>query len=100
MKGLMLAGLPAFILAVGGVAQAAAPAQPKAHHAAMHGTDGAHDRTARRETAALNLLEAKGYGDFKDFHADGRNFMATVTQQGRSFTVIINPDLGALTQQG
>ncbi len=45
----------------------------------------------RRATQALNLLEAKGYGDFKDFKADGRNFEATVQQQGKTMTVVVDP---------
>ena len=47
---------------------------------------------ARRATQALNLLEAKGYGDFKDFKRDGQNFQATVQRHGKTLTVMVNPD--------
>jgi hypothetical protein len=53
-----------------------------------------------RMTAALNLLEAKGYGDFSNFKADGNNFAATVKQNGKSFGVVIEPDSGQITRQG
>ena len=51
-------------------------------------------------THALNLLEAKGYGDFRDFKQDGTNFAATVTQNGQSFGVVIDPDNNQITRQG
>jgi hypothetical protein len=47
---------------------------------------------AQRMTHALNILEANGYGDFANFRADGKNFAATVTDQGEPFSVVINPD--------
>ena len=53
-----------------------------------------------RMTDALNLLEAKGYGDFSGFRPEGKNFAATVSQDGKSFTVIIDPDSGRITRQG
>ena len=55
---------------------------------------------ANRMTQALNLLEAQGYGSFSNFKADGANYQATVTQDGQSFTVVINPDSGQVTRQG
>ncbi len=62
------------------------------------------DHRARAEgdrmTTALNLLEAKGYASFTGFKADGDHYTAAVMQNGRSFTVSINPDNGQVTQQG
>lgn len=61
-----------------------------------------HDKAAppeERMTDALNLLEAKGYGDFSDFRQDGKNFAATVSQGGRRFTVVIDPDSNRITRQ-
>lgn len=55
---------------------------------------------AARMTEALNLLEAQGYGSFSNFKADGVNFAATVSQDGRSFTVLIIPDSGQIIRQG
>ena len=44
-----------------------------------------------RATQALNLLEAKGYGNFTDFKADGNNFEATVQQHGKTMNVVVDP---------
>ena len=55
--------------------------------------------TARRMTEALNILEAKGYGDFKDFHAKGGSFTATVTKNGKAFAVTIDPQSDTVTTQ-
>ena len=51
-------------------------------------------------THALNLLEAKGYGDFHDFKSDGKNFDVTVTRGGKQSTVTVDPDSGQVTVQG
>jgi len=45
-------------------------------------------------TRALNLLEAKGYGDFRNFQARGQDFTATVTQHDRAVTLLIDPRAG------
>lgn len=55
--------------------------------------------SAARMTSALNLLEAKGYASFNNFKVDGDNFSATVTKNGHTETVIINPDSGQITTQ-
>src|SRR5690348_2797804 len=44
-----------------------------------------------RMTHALNLLEAKGYGDFHNFKQDGKDFAATVTRAGKQMTVKVDP---------
>lgn len=44
-----------------------------------------------RMTTALNLLEARGYGSFSGFEADGPDYRATVTQDGHRFQVRIDP---------
>jgi len=59
-----------------------------------------HDRVAIRMTDALNLLEAKGYGDFTGFRADGKDYAASVSQDGHRFTVLVDPDSGQVTRQG
>jgi hypothetical protein len=53
-----------------------------------------------RMTAALNLLEAKGYGGFTGFKQSGKDFAATVNQNGQHFTVTVDPDSGQVTRQG
>jgi len=61
---------------------------------------------ARRATDALNILEAKGYcsgisenslSAFTDFAPQGENFVAHVSQNGRSFTAVVNPSTGEVT---
>jgi type IV secretory pathway VirB10-like protein len=69
------------------------------HHAAMHATM-ATDRLADRETKALNVLEAKGYGSsYENFQRDGKNYSAMVMKNGKPEKVIVNPDTGAITPQ-
>jgi hypothetical protein len=80
---------------------ATTPAQPPhARHVMATHERSTSTPEALRETHALNLLEAKGYGDFTNFRADGKNFTATVAAQGKSATVIVNPDSGQITRQG
>lgn len=55
---------------------------------------------ADRMTHALNLLEATGYGGFSSFAPDGKNFTATVTENGRRFTVLVDPDSDQITRRG
>lgn len=83
MNRLAIAVVP--FLAFCGVALADAPAP---------------DPAALRITHALNLLEAEGYSDFRNFHAAGNDFAATITSQGRTFTVMIDPDSNQVTPQG
>ena len=49
-----------------------------------------------RATDALNLLENQDYESFRDFHADGAMFEATVEQDGRWFRVRIDPERGSV----
>ncbi|MGH6968447.1 MAG: PepSY domain-containing protein [Stellaceae bacterium] len=73
-----------------------APMSGAAHHAAHH-----HAMTAAgwsSSTTALNLLEAQGYGSFTDFRRDGQDYAATVSQNGKSFPVKIDPATGQVTR--
>ena len=102
MKRLRIVSLStAFALVVAGSALAAAPSSnPQAAASAATGDSPAaiRQRVNRlingesRETDALNLLDAKGYPDFTNFRRDGRNFEATVTRDGKSETVWVDPD--------
>jgi hypothetical protein len=102
-----LAGV--FFVASGGIALAAndAPIIPLAPaNSAVPGGKATPARprvlapgAEQRITYALNLLEAKGYGDFSDFRQDGKNFTATVSQDGKRFTVMIDPDSRRITRQ-
>jgi hypothetical protein len=66
-------------------------------HAAMKPTMAAA-RVVDRETRALNVLEAKGYGgNYTDFQADGSNYSAMVTHNGKTQKVMIDPDAGTVT---
>ncbi len=60
---------------------------------------GAPAATAERMTHALNLLEAQGYGSFSNFAPDGKNFTATVNENGQRFTVLVDPDSDQVTRQ-
>jgi len=52
-----------------------------------------------RATAALNVLEAQGYASFSDFGPSGSAYTALVTDNGRQFRVVINPDTGQISRQ-
>ncbi len=86
--------------AAAGTAQTIPPARPPAktmkaeHHRKM-----AHGLNARerRETKALNWLEATGNLDFSDVRRDGRNYRATVTNDGTQQVVIVDPDNGRIS---
>lgn len=84
MRILRTLAAASFALVIGtGAAMAAAP--DAANHYNWNPAQG------KRATQALNLLEAKGYGDFKDFKADGNTFEAKVQQQGKTMTVVVDP---------
>jgi hypothetical protein len=53
----------------------------------------------RQATRALNLLEAKGYGDFRNFQSRGSDFTASVKEQNRIVTLLIDPDAGNITAE-
>jgi hypothetical protein len=58
----------------------------------------AAERLVDRETSALNVLEAKGYGgNYTGFRRDGSNYSAMVTHNGKQQKVIIDPDAGTVT---
>ena len=50
-------------------------------------------REGLRATRALNLLENRSDGQFSNFRADGADFAANVTKDGRTMSVPIKPDL-------
>jgi len=91
MKRLAFAAL-ALSLAFAG----AALAQTSSHARKMNGNPDTSQ--ARRITKALNLLEAKGYGDFTNFRADGSNYQANIVSGGQPLVVTIDPDSGQVTQ--
>jgi hypothetical protein len=53
-----------------------------------------------RATTALNLLEQKGYRDFSSFHRAGRDYEISANQNGKSVTVLVNPDTKSVKTQG
>ncbi len=71
--------------------------------------EGKGDTTdARRATQALNILTAQGYAQdlqekslkgFLDFHAQGKDFAATISQNGHLYVVIVNPETGQVTRK-
>ena len=90
---------PALAAPTASTAAAPAPAAQQQHrHAKAAMTTNSPE--AREMTAALNALEADGYGDFSNFKANGSTFTATVTQNGKQFTVQVDPTTGQVTRQG
>ncbi|MGH7015284.1 MAG: hypothetical protein ACREEL_14240 [Stellaceae bacterium] len=57
-------------------------------------TAASHDQL--RETKALNLLAAAGYGSFHDVRRVGRDYQATVDDPRGSYTVNVDPDGGRI----
>lgn len=55
---------------------------------------------ASRATAALNMLEAQGDGQFTNFTASGRDFTADVTKNGQVEHVLVNPDTHQIAPAG
>ena len=43
------------------------------------------------EVQALNKLEASGYRQFKNLHAQGADFVATATKSGKTYAVTVRP---------
>lgn len=57
------------------------------------------DWRANQETRALNLLEAQGFSNFRDFQPVANDqYAANVMQHGRSMTVYVNPQDGQITR--
>jgi hypothetical protein len=50
-------------------------------------------------TDALNELENHGYSTFSNFHKKGNAFEATVTEQGRTIQVLVDPATKTVTQE-
>jgi hypothetical protein len=80
---------------------AASPAQPShaamvAHPKLMHRVAHDSDRAGDPGTRALNLLEANGYTDIKQFRQVGADYQATVTRQGKPVTVTVDPGTGRI----
>ena len=53
-----------------------------------------------RATTALNLLESNGYRDFSTFRPAGRDYEITTNRNGKSMTVVVNPDTKTVRTQG
>lgn len=96
--GLMLgliAGIAGPALAEGNKQQSAMPDQ----HQQASATPMIQDEGDNRGTRALNLLMAKGYTQYRDFERQGSNYTATVTEDGETMQVVINPDAGTITEK-
>ncbi len=88
-------GTPPHALGSPALAPASNPAA--AGQAAPMSGDNPGNSEGRNATAALNLLEARGYANFSNFTADGINFRATVINGGRASQVLIDPRTGEVT---
>jgi hypothetical protein len=83
----------------------ATAARPAIQHHKLHSANqqalSAQDRRSvdakeRRETEALNHLQAAGYSNFSNVAADGRDYRATVTKDGQPMVVRVNPERGSV----
>jgi len=92
---------PAPVAPLAAAPAAAAPTQPShaamaAHPKMMHRVAHYTDRAGDPDTQALNLLEANGYTDIKQFRQVGTDYQATVTKQGKPVTVTVDPGTGRI----
>jgi len=101
--GLIVAACPAFAQtmgtpphALGSSAPAPASKPVAAKHAASVNGYNPDNPEARNATAALNLLEARGYANFSNFTAAGNGFRATIVNGGRASRVSIDPRTGRI----
>src|SRR3546814_16070986 len=83
LSSLVAVGMTVPAVAATGGMPATAPAKTMAAPAA---SDDAMAHSPA--TDALNLLESRGYGDFDNFHRDGRMYAATVKRDGRNMQQI------------
>jgi hypothetical protein len=98
------------LLAAGAVALCVGLVQPVLAQTADMTTDTAGDMAGSNDrqdaavakgtpfTQALNLLERHGYASFTNFREEGGQFGADVTENGRTYHVIINPDSNQITE--
>lgn len=82
-------------------AVAATGSMPAATPAKTMATPAASDDVMSHSPAtdALNLLESRGYGDFDNFHRDGRMYAATVTRNGKTMHLTIDPEAGKIEKR-
>jgi hypothetical protein len=84
-------------------AQSAMPAKQAPQQATLPPSGDTTHWTARndngRATEALNALEEHGYGQFSDFHRQGDGYEATVSQNGKSTNVYVDPQSDTVTQK-
>jgi hypothetical protein len=92
-----IALLTAALTLAAGAAMAATPSQPVAQH--HQKAKVVQISASDRETQALNLLEAKGYGSFTNFQPAGKDYTATVTHDGHAMNVRVDPISGMVTTQ-
>lgn len=102
-----LAAVAALLMSSAAFAAGPAPAAPPAttplSNAAKPHAAAAHHRAKPMAdevdaTTALNLLEAQGYYGFTNFQRAGRDYTATVTQNGKTFQVTVDPRTRQITR--
>jgi hypothetical protein len=92
---LVFPGVVAVGMAVPAMAATGSMHAPVRAEPAAGGEEMAHSPA----TDALNLLESKGYGDFDNFHRDGRMYAVTVTRDGKTMHLIIDPESGKIEKR-
>ena len=96
LSGLLATGMTVPAMAASPTMPAARTAMPAAKAAPATGDD---EMSHSPATDALNLLESKGYGDFDNFHRDGRMYAATVTRDGKTMHLTIDPESGKIEKR-
>jgi len=81
-------------MALAGIVATAAAAPASATTGTAHAGS-----TGSRASTALNLLEAQGYGDFANFRQAGRMYDATITRDGKTMHLSVNPDTGQIRKR-
>jgi hypothetical protein len=89
--GMPLAGLAVLCTAPALAGPAGTPTNPPAMETASAPmSDRGPD--AERATEALNLLEANGYVNFRDFQREGKNYTVSAWVNGALRVVTVDPD--------
>lgn len=99
MRSLIIAGVSTVALvASAAIMSTPALAAPATKAMAMHASNAPAEVAHSTATRALNLLEAKGYSGFTDFHSVPGGYAAKVMRNGKSVTLKIDSNTNTISQ--